>query len=252
MSNDTIPTKTCTTCNQPFPATLEFFHKRKNSPDGLRTMCKVCRIKYQREYYAKNREHSLKQMKQYRQENIEQIRIYDRNRPEKSRERKREYSKGYTAKNKAKKSEYDRKYRARNHEKLKGRAAVWAKNNPEKFLAIQHRRMARKLSLPDTFTAEQWIVCLEYHHYCCAVCGNQLRDLFGNVEPHADHWIPLASPECPGTVAENMICLCNHCNSSKKATPALQWLIWKYGKKKASEILSRIQTYFEWIAQQIS
>lgn len=106
-------------------------------------------------------------------------------------------------------------------------------------------RRARKRSLPDTFTESQWIACLEYHHYTCAVCGNQLIDLFGNV-PHADHWIPLAynGDDNPGTVATNMICLCSACNLSKRDTMPDVWLKAQYGTRKANEILRRVKIYF--------
>jgi 5-methylcytosine-specific restriction endonuclease McrA len=121
--------------------------------------------------------------------------------------------------------------------------------NLDKHRIGEQRRRARKRELPDTFTYEQWIACLEYHNYCCAVCGNQLRDLFGNIEPHADHWIPLIKPECPGTTPDNMICLCNKCNSSKSAAMPDVWLRRRFNTRKANEILKRVADYFEWASK---
>jgi hypothetical protein len=68
-----------------------------------------------------------------------------------------------------------------------------------------------------------------------------------------DHWIPLASPDCPGTVPENIIPLCfgsGGCNNSKKAKDGYEWLLQRYGKRKACVILKRIQAYFEWVKNQ--
>ena len=109
----------------------------------------------------------------------------------------------------------------------------------------QQRRHARMHSLPDILTTEQWQACLEYWNYCCAVCGKQLRDLFGEVKSHADHWIPLSLPDCPGTIATNMICLCNKCNLSKRDMMPLEWLIRRYDKQKANQIMKRVESYFE-------
>jgi predicted HNH restriction endonuclease len=110
-----------------------------------------------------------------------------------------------------------------------------------------HNRQARKRSLSNTFTPTQWQQALDYFNGCCAVCGNQLKDLFGEVTVHADHWIPLTSSECPGTIATNMICLCNKCNLSKHNTMPVVWLRRRYSERKARQIEKRIAEYFEWL-----
>lgn len=45
--------KTCTKCNVPKPATEDFFNKRPESKDGLRSQCKTCRGKVMRAYTTK-------------------------------------------------------------------------------------------------------------------------------------------------------------------------------------------------------
>lgn len=264
MSNYTtddngIPLKRCSAgdnCLHPMgcwqPATLEYFHRHKKTKDGLRDICKACRIQKSKQYYEVNRNVMLEKQRIYRQDNVEYFREYDRNRRKDPDfvQRKAKYDYHYYRRTKPQKLAYDRKYNIANRERINKRNLEWIRKNPEKFLATQHRRMARKLSLPDTLTSEQWRACLEYHHYCCAVCGAQLRDLFGDIEPHADHWIPLASPDCPGTTAGNMLCLCSDCNLSKGKKLPTEWLVWKFGKRKAKEILARIQAYFVWVIQQ--
>ena len=47
--------KQCTSCKEEFPATVEFFHARKASKDGLTPRCKECRIKDQTKYQQTER-----------------------------------------------------------------------------------------------------------------------------------------------------------------------------------------------------
>ncbi|MDQ7034342.1 MAG: hypothetical protein Q9P01_05755 [Anaerolineae bacterium] len=60
----------------------------------------------------------------------------------------------------------------------------------------------------------------------------------------------MSNTDCPGTVVENMICLCSSCNLSKNATLPDEWLNRKYGKRKAKQILERIEDYFDWVRNQ--
>lgn len=131
--------------------------------------------------------------------------------------------------------------------RLKKKEYRESEHGREVFRVAKLRRRARKRQLPDTFTAAEWQMCLDYHYGCCAVCGQQLKDLFGDVVAHADHWIPLASPDCPGTVAANMICLCNACNQCKSSRMPMIWLTEFLGERKAKKKLAEIQAYFEWV-----
>lgn len=107
-----------------------------------------------------------------------------------------------------------------------------------------HRR-ARILNLPNEFTTEDWQRALDYFGGCCAVCGRP-PGLWHRLA--MDHWIPITSPDCPGTIASNIIPLChgdNGCNNSKNNHDPSKWLVKKVGKQKANQILKRIQDYFD-------
>lgn len=58
---DFTPVKTCTKCGGIFPATADYFHAYKRSPDGRRSVCKACRaaenIARNDEFTAKKRAH---------------------------------------------------------------------------------------------------------------------------------------------------------------------------------------------------
>lgn len=66
-----------------------------------------------------------------------------------------------------------------------------------------------------------------------------------------DHWIPLSSPECPGTVPCNIIPLCHSkaggslcCNNVKGNRDPTVWLEEEFGLKKAKRVIKRINDYF--------
>lgn len=227
--------KTCSKCGLTLPSTPEYFYRNKDGKDGLRSACKACVVKYNHEakpiYHQANREKITQYNREYHANNRERLN-------QRRRERRKE--------NHEKEKQSQRERYKKNHEKVRKMQREWHKANPEYRRINQSRRRARKRLLPNNYTHQDWLDCLEYFNYCCAVCGSQLRDLFGNVEPHADHWIPLASEHCTGTVVNNMICLCNACNLSKNDKLPEQWLDEKFGKASAAKILKRIKGYFEW------
>lgn len=217
MSSDsTIPLKRCNQCGETKP--LEEFYSNKDAKDGRRSPCKACEAESDRRYRAENSEERAEYQRLYRAANPEKV------------------------------AEYQRRYRAENPEKIAEGKHRWCAANPDALRANGQRRRARKQGLPDTFTAQDWQRCLDYFNGCCAACGRQLKDLFSTHTAAADHWIPLNSPDCPGTIPTNMVCLCHGkggCNTSKQDTPAAEWLTEKYGTKKAVQILARIQAYFD-------
>lgn len=107
------------------------------------------------------------------------------------------------------------------------------------------RRAAEKRGLCADFTLQDWNAALDYFDNHCAACGRQ-PGLWHTLA--MDHWIPLSSQDCPGTVPWNMVPLCHGqggCNNSKHKRNARVWLIDKFGKRKGMAILRRIETYLE-------
>jgi hypothetical protein len=137
-----------------------------------------------------------------------------------------------------------RAYRSEHPEEMAARTAQYQQEHPEAIRLYSARRRARKLALPDTFTAAERQFMLDYWHHACAVCGNQ-EGFFWTLAD--DHWVCITSPVCPGTVAENMIPLCHGrggCNNSKHDADPQDWLISRVGPVKAKRILKAITTYF--------
>jgi hypothetical protein len=139
---------------------------------------------------------------------------------------------------------YSREARLRNIDTHKAANKRWVKSNRPATVLYVNKRRARKKSLPDTFTLAEEAFSRAHFHYACAACGNEEGFAWHIV---MDHWMPLASRTCPGTIATNMIPLCNgngSCNSTKHTKDPEPWLIDRFGTRKAAIILKKIHAYF--------
>lgn len=218
----TIPTKSCSKCLRVLPATTDYFYKKPRGLYGLYSWCKQC-------FSA----HTKVKASQWQKDN---------------RERSREIQRRYHHKNAAQINERTRQRTLLNPVPRRERVKRWRLNNPTKRALNEQKRRARKRTMPNVLTLQDWQYALDYFHGCCAACGRQLNEMFGTHTAAMDHWIPLASSECPGTVATNIVPLChgeNGCNNSKRSTMPEVWLINRFGKRKAAQILKRVQAYFD-------
>lgn len=237
--------KKCTKCGSEYPATPDYFHRAKTGRDGLRSDCKLCVQAYHKSNSKLLSQRAMEYQKAYPEKQKEYVRRWRRKHPE--------YNQRWRQRNPELVREQTRRQEAtRDKEKKRLSTLRWRKNNPERHSANRRAYRGKKRGLPVQWNNHYWLKCLGYWHYCCAVCGAQLRDLFGKVKPNADHWIPLdyKGADNPGTVPGNMICLCNSCNSSKNYKLPEVWLMERYGNRKAAEILKRVKAYFEWITSQ--
>ncbi len=266
-------TRVCSKCGNEYPLTAEYWHKRLGD---FQYCCKACRRTYSREYYAANlekekqyrevnyekrlaysrvyhaehREKRREYSRVYREENPEKVRLSRKTYREAHREQHRAYNRVYYVANREKLRVYARAYHAEHREKKRSYAREYNRLCPEMMKVRFQRRRARQRGLPAEYTAADWLRALDYFNGCCAVCGRQLSDLFGTHTAAQDHWIPLSAPDCPGTIPTNMVPLCHGidgCNNSKHARRPDEWLIERYGKRKAAAILRRIAEFFEWV-----
>lgn len=227
---DSTTLKRCSKCGEQKPATPIFFNRNKNLPDGLNRWCKDCIAKSGKRWYEANTDRVKATSKAWREANPDRCTANSRAWREANRESLREYQ---------------RAYRTANRDKLQAQRRSRYKASPDLFFAGKHRRFARKRSLPSVFTVEDWQIALGHFGGCCAVCGRQ-PGLWHTLA--ADHWIPLSSPDCPGTVPWNMAPLCHGiggCNNSKADRDAAEWLTEKYGKRKGRAILKRIEAFLD-------
>jgi hypothetical protein len=83
-------------------------------------------------------------------------------------------------------------------------------------VTYNHRRKSWKQSLPWQWTPADWERCKAAWGHRCAYCG-------ASGELTQDHFIPYASPDCPGTVPSNMVPACLSCNCSKRDQSPFEW-----------------------------
>lgn len=232
----------CTKCGGEFPATPEYFYRASSGRDGLHSWCKGCQRSNNRAW----REANPDRYREWYQANIDKERERQREWQTANREHVRQRLRNWRKANPKRKHAYDKKWREANPDyhreysnrpEIKARTAVYA-----------HNRRARELSLRNDFTIPQREFAIEYFDHCCAYCGRQFYDLFGNHALAFDHFVPISSPECPGTTVTNMLPTCHGldgCNSRKGNSDPVEWVIKRFGKRKGRMILSRIADYFE-------
>lgn len=203
--DSTTPTKRCTKCGIEYPATPDYFHR-----DGqqLRSSCKVCRQMHARRYIATNRAVHKERSNRYSRANPETVK------------------------------QYQALYRKRNRDRERERTRQWIQANLDKHRVGEERRRSKKLSLPSTFTVEQWHACLEYFHCTCAYCGVQ-QDFWHGLEQ--EHIIPVSRGG--GYTADNIVPACKSCNLSKSDNGIHDWLESKFGKRRAKAIITSINLY---------
>ena len=144
------------------------------------------------------------------------------------------------------------RYYQENKDEIAARLLRYRQENKDKIAAKDARRRARKNGLPNDWTAKDEQYAFDYFEGLCAVCGKPLNGFWHTGA--MDHWIPITADveDNPGTVPWNMVPLCHGidgCNNSKNAKMPEEWLIEQYGKRKAGQIIKRIEAFFDTVRQ---
>src|SRR5258708_28558449 len=219
----------------------------------MRAWCKACGYKANIKWRQNNPERAQQNDLRWKLLNPEKNKLSQHKAGKKwrqnNREKSREATRNWTIKHHEDVKKYAREYGYIHREQRRIYSSRYSKENPQKQNIRTHRRRARRCSLPDTFTFEQWMYCLAFFDNRCAVCGRPIG-LWHTLTQ--DHWIPLSNPNSPGTISTNIIPLCHSrkdgefgCNNMKYNRDALEWLTDKYGLRRAKQIADRIQAYFD-------
>ena len=228
---DEVQMKVCVKCKIEFPNTNEFFDKRKDSKDGLRTNCKLCRRIWVNESRSKSERKQKQYSKPYDEEQKRARKQYNMD----NKERRKQYKKDnadYIA-------EHSKKYRANNTQRIAERAKQYKENNREYFTIVSQRRRATKESMLSDFTVEQWEACLLYFDYKDAYTGLPMDS------SSQDHVIPLSKG---GNYTISNIIPCERCvNSSKGNKDMATW----YKKQTYYDVEreKKILAYVEMVSQ---
>jgi 5-methylcytosine-specific restriction endonuclease McrA len=174
---------------------IEYFQPRKDSKDGFRNECRACTILKKKIYYQNNKNRFIEAAKQ----NYEKNKSHVANRRKENKELYVKHWAKYYKENKSKLAMYKSKYK---------------KDNREKSNSYKQVYKARKKLLPSTLTAEQWEVIKKAFDNKCAYCGLEKA-------LEQEHFIALSNGG--EYTANNIICACRRCNSSKNNSNFFEW-----------------------------
>lgn len=201
-ADSTVPHKRCTKCQQDKPATSEFFHACKRSPDGRRSVCCACRaadhaehrderLPKRREHYQANKDRLLANVRAYYQENAEAQRKAALARHYRNRERRLPQMRAYQQENRdtllAKKrvrgkQEWLERYGQDLAYTLKHRVGSLLR------ITLKHARKSRRMEELLGFTTEELMAHLE-RQFTKGMSWERL--LAGEIE--IDHIVPVKS-----------------------------------------------------------
>lgn len=172
-----------------------------------RGRCAVCEDEYQREWRAKNRD----------KWNAYALAGYHRNpgkqkaRQQRNRDKIREQVRANRRADPEKFKEAGRQWRAKNKEKWAAYWKAWATANPDKVVALAHKKRARKRAAEGTHSANDVADIFKAQRGRCAYCRNKLK----NREWHVDHKTALSKGGTNDRT--NLQICCPSCNTKKHA-----------------------------------
>ena len=228
--------KRCTQCG--VEHSVDGFHMRKASIDGLSPICKLCAIANQadrykampeqcravsRAWYQKNKTRYAGTRKRWMDENREQYLTKKRQRAKANAAQVRRSQKKCVA---AKPLQYARRAREhyeRNRERVKQRVRDWVAANPE---LVKHYRATRSARVRGAggraaFKLSEWKDIIEYFCGLCAYCLEPM------VKPTKDHVDPVANGGAHR--ADNIVPACLSCNTRKQDKTLLQLVMAGHG-----------------------
>jgi len=111
------------------------------------------------------------------------------------------------------------KEQKRRHASSEKWLAAKRKDSTVRNCATRQSRWMKALgkSMAFLWTYEMWMKAKEAWNNSCCYCG-------AKQSLEQDHFVPLSSPECPGTIPSNMVPACVSCSRSKGALMPQDWL----------------------------
>lgn len=220
--------KVCTKCKEILVASeINYNSDKRSKKNGLKSVCKKCIRKYQREerkdyqkkYYNDNKEEVLKKRKERYENNKEEILERNKKWKNNNEEKFKDYQRKYQEEHKEEKSEYKKQ---------------WAKDNPEKRFNSRSRRR-KNLEKESNITKEQWIEMMEFFDWKCAYSGEKLT----NKNRSTDHI--LALDKGGYNVIWNLAPMVRNYNCSKHTKDMVTWY-----KEQSFFDIDRLMKIYEW------
>lgn len=168
--------KLCITCKA--EKSLSEFYKRKDSPDGYRNDCKICRSACSLKNHYAN--HEVKK---------EKLRLAY----EKRKAANPNLSADLYAKNREKSLEYSKAYYEANVEERKAKQRHWSKTNRDTANALAKRYKLKKLNATPAWLSESQLL-----HIKCKYQLAAMLNIHGVEAWHVDHIVPIRGKDVCG------------------------------------------------------
>jgi 5-methylcytosine-specific restriction endonuclease McrA len=166
-----------------------------------RTACIVCMRNDAKKSYYKSHEYNLERVRRYRRENPEKV---------------REYSKIANRRNAERRKEYAKKHSERINEAIKR----YRQRHPEKVAESKNARRAREKNCRFTkISKSTYSQKLDFFNNCCCYCEKPFNE---QNKLTWDHFVPLSKGG--SHAGDNLLPCCKSCNSSKGAKMPAQFL----------------------------
>lgn len=207
--------KHCTACGELFPCTVGFFYTkvRENGRRYYTAKCIECtkeeRAKQRDEQSDKVKDSSRKSYDRHKDKYNDRRRQKFASSPE-LREKKNQKTKQWFDENKDRMVAYRRLYRTENKQLIAARAAIFYKNNRDRFRQYRRARKATLRCSDGSFSALDIQKQIADQNEKCFWCQCCLSDDY-----HCDHYIPLARGG--NNKPYNIVISCPTCNLSKGA-----------------------------------
>ncbi len=212
-------TKTCSTCDQAFLATTDFFYFDKRRK-RLHRDCIQCVNTYNRLYYETHKEPRLIRSRAYNLENKEAKATRDKAYILANKEYVRDWHKTYYLNNKERELARSAAWAQENKAYVLERARAWRKATPGRQSAKETRRRARRAGVAiNDFTDEQWQTLLKCSNYRCAYCPSDCPECRNKTHELTRDHITAITKGGDNTL-HNIVVACRSCNAKKHTNPA--------------------------------
>ena len=241
-------TKICTLCNQKFPATTEYFYKKKftNGVYGLNSRCIKCIRALDKEKRDKRKKkklvlpgyklcskcgHILPATKEFYNASKTGVDgLVGR-----CRQCTREESRKYRREHKEEMSSYNKQWRQNNPDY--GRQ--WNLDNQDKKFNYQQKRRTKEDTCGDGFTKEQWKEMMDFFDWKCAYSGESFNQSSHIEKRTIDHIIALDNNGL--NEIWNLVPMKLKYNSSKQTEDMITW----YKRQEFFDI-DKLMKIYEW------
>lgn len=214
------PMRRCTKCGNEYPATIEFFKRKRN---GLESKCRTCLNAWRREYraehperqheeYLRNRDKKQEYQRQYRIDHAEQRREYNRRYYREHKEEKTVYWREYNARTRY---AAQKRYRQNHPDRIRAQHQRFYAANPAKYQVYVRTRRARIKQAQGTHTPQDIERQIKSQKGLCYYCGKQL------IQYHVDHIVPITRGG--SNDPSNLVITCPKCNRKKSNKLPHEW-----------------------------